>query len=171
MTRWITAIPLVLLLGFGGLGVVQLFDGTRPEFERVSRDAPAERFSIMGSDEQTTFAELAADGPIIVNLWASWCAPCRVEHPLLIELGRRYPDRLHGVLFDDTVENGETFLDELGNPFTTVALDLDGQIGLDFGHTGVPETFVIAPGGEVALHIRGQLVPGHLDILAAEMQD
>ncbi|MEM7766984.1 MAG: redoxin family protein [Pseudomonadota bacterium] len=168
MTRLLVAAPLVLLLGFGGLGLIQLYDGTKPSFERVTRQAPAQTFSLLDGGE-SDFRTLAADAPIIVNLWASWCAPCRVEHPLLIELGNQYPDRLHGVLYDDTASNGRGFLEELGNPFSSIALDESGQLGLDFGHTGVPETFVIQPGGEITLHIRGQLTQSHLAVIAQEM--
>jgi len=169
MKRALAALPLVLLLGFGGLGLVQLFDGTKPTFERVSRDAPAASFPVIGTDTPSTFTELTANGPIIVNLWASWCSPCRVEHPLLMAMGERYPDQLIGVLYDDTVANGQRFLTDLGDPFTLIAHDPDGQLALDFGHTGVPETFVIQPGGEITLHIRGQLTDAHLDVIAAEM--
>jgi len=169
MMRWLAAVPLILLVGLGGLGLVQLFDGSKPSFERVSRAAPAQGFPLLDAGGETSFAALAAEGPIIVNLWASWCTPCRAEHELLMTLSRRYPGRVHGILFDDSPENGRAFLDELGNPFASVGLDPDGQVSLDFGHTGVPETFIIQPGGEISLHVRGQLVEDHLAVIAAEM--
>lgn len=169
MIRWLAAVPLVLLIAFCGLALVQLFDGTRPTFERVVRDAPAQPFPLLGKDGETTFQALAADGSIIVNLWASWCSPCRAEHPLLMALSERFPGRVHGVLYDDTPANGARFLAELGDPFATVALDEDGQLGLDFGHTGVPETFVINREGQITLHIRGQLLESHMAALAAEL--
>lgn len=170
MTRWMAAVPLVVLLGLGGIGLVQLFDGSKPAFERVSRAAPEGAFMLLdGGERMTNFAALAEEGPIVVNLWASWCGPCRVEHPMLMALSERYGPSVHGVLFDDTPENGRAFLAELGDPFSTVALDQDGQLALDFGHTGVPETFVIQPGGEISLHIRGPLEPRHRAIIDAEM--
>ncbi len=170
MMRWLAAVPLVLLLALGGLGLVQLYDGAKPGFERVSRSAPEQDFRLLGASGEASFADLAADEPILVNLWASWCTPCRAEHPVLMALSERYPGRVHGVLFDDSPENGATFLAELGNPFSTVAIDSDGQLSLDFGHTGVPETFVIQPGGTISLHVRGQLTEAHFGVIAQEMR-
>ena len=165
--KWWALLPLVALVGFGGLGLIQLFDGTKPDFERVSRAAPVTDFPLFETPgSRTSFPALAeeAGAPIIVNLWATWCPPCVAEHPLLMELGARYPGRVHGVLYDDTVANAQDFLAQRGNPFTTMALDPSGQLGLDFGLTGVPETFVI-DGGSIVLHLRGQLLPEHFDVL------
>ncbi|MEO0466485.1 MAG: redoxin family protein [Pseudomonadota bacterium] len=154
--RWLFAVPLVLLIGFGGLGLVQLFDGSKPTFERASRAAPTMEFASLDGPP-INFAEAATDKPIIVNLWASWCTPCVAEHPLLVELGAKHPGQLWGVVYDDTEENARDFLARLGNPFHRIAHDPSGQGGLEFGLTGVPETFVITPDGEIIYHLRGQL--------------
>ncbi len=94
---------------------------------------------------------------MVVNLFASWCAPCRAEHPLLMALGEAAPAQLAGVLYNDDPAAGAAFLDELGDPFAVVGIDPDGQGGLDFGLTGVPETFVISAEGQVIRHFRGPL--------------
>lgn len=169
MKRVLLWLPLVLLVGFGGLGLIQLFDGHKPGFERVSREAPTRLFEPLGGGEARAFPDLATDEPIIVNLWASWCAPCVAEHPLLTELSRAYPGRVHGLVFDDTEANARDFLERLGNPFTFIGMDPTGQGALDFGHTGVPETFVITPEGEITLHLRGQLTSQELPELQAAM--
>ena len=161
MIRWLAALPLLALLAFAGLGVVQLFDGTKPEFERVSRAAPSQTFPTL-DDRTVNFVEAAADGAILVNLWASWCTPCLVEHPVLMDLAEVYPGRVYGLAFNDTRENANAYLARHGDPFVAVAFDPEGTGALDFGHTGVPETFVISPGGEIVLHLRGVLEPEHI---------
>jgi len=156
MTRWLAALPLVALVGFAGLGLVQLFDGSKPGFERVSREAPARSFPTLDG-ATVAFDRIGGDAPVVVNLWATWCTPCLAEHPLLMDLARRYPDRVHGLLYRDSPDKARAYLDRHGNPFSRIGLDPSGQGALDFGLTGVPETFVIAPGGEIILHLRGQL--------------
>jgi len=167
MKRWLFALPLVALIAFGGLGLVQLFDGTKPSFELADRAAPTRVFESMDGAGPINFAELPQDEPVVVNLWASWCAPCVVEHPLLMELAARYPGRVHGLVYEDTPENAAAFLQARGNPFTRLALDPTGQGGLEFGLTGVPETFVIAPGGLITHHHRGVLTEEDIEALSA----
>lgn len=171
MKRWLFALPLVALIAFGGLGLVQLFDGEKPSFERVIREAPTMSFAPLGGGEPVAFTALATDQPILVNLWASWCTPCLAEHPLLMQLSEDYPGRLHGLVFDDSESNAAAFLDRHGNPFTVVAMDPTGQGALDFGHTGVPETFVISPGGLVTYHHGGKLTEDDLPTLRAAMAE
>jgi cytochrome c biogenesis protein CcmG, thiol:disulfide interchange protein DsbE len=165
MKRWLFALPLIALIAFGGLGLVQLFDGTKPSFELADRAVPTRVFQSLDGAGPINFAELPQDEPVVVNLWASWCAPCVVEHPLLMELATRHPGRVHGLVYEDTPANAAAFLQARGNPFTRLALDPTGQGGLEFGLTGVPETFVIAPGGLITHHHRGVLTEGDIEAL------
>jgi cytochrome c biogenesis protein CcmG/thiol:disulfide interchange protein DsbE len=89
-------------------------------------------------------------GVTLVNVWASWCGPCRDEHPLLIELARDPAIRLVGINYKDQPENARRFLGSLGNPFAAVGVDASGRAAIDWGVYGVPETFVIAPDGTIA---------------------
>lgn len=156
MKRWMAAVPAVALVLFAGLGLWQLNNPEKGDFERVSRSAPTRTFERLDGGT-LSFSPSPTGETIVVNLFASWCAPCRAEHPRLMELSEQFPDRIFGVLYEDTPENGRAFLSELGNPFADVVLDPDGQGGLDFGLTGVPETFVISSEGEILLHIDGAL--------------
>ncbi len=156
MTRWLYALPAAGLVIVAGFAASQLMRGDKGEFERISRDAPTHVFSRLDGGE-ISFAPPPGDEAVIVNLFASWCAPCVAEHPLLTELGARHPGRIYGVLYRDTPEAGQAFLDRLGNPYTAIALDPAGKGGLDFGLTGVPETFVVSPDGKILLHIAGPL--------------
>lgn len=171
MKRLLFALPLIALVGFGGLGLVQLFDGTKPGFERVSRDAPTRVFEALDGGEPIRFDTAATDAPILVNLWASWCTPCLAEHPILMDLSQEYEGRMYGVVFDDSAENARGFLARHGNPFDRIAMDESGQGALDFGHTGVPETFVITPAGKIIYHLGGQLTEDDLPALRAAMEE
>lgn len=168
MKRLWAILPIVGLLVLAIFGGMKLAAGKSDNFGiSEGRPAPERNFERLGGGEPLQFATSKTGETRIVNLWASWCAPCRAEHPLLEELGRRHPDQLYGLLYEDTAENGFDFLRRLGDPFTAIGMDPDGSGGLDFGLTGVPETFVISGEGEIILHVRGPLTPKTLEQVSA----
>ena len=156
MNRAMTLIPVLALLAIGAVGLWQLFDPDKGDFERTSRDAPTNTFATLDG-EAIQFAPPPTGGPIAVNLFASWCAPCEAEHKLVSALSDQNPGQVYGVLYKDDPDNGREFLQRLGNPYTKIALDRNGQGGLEFGLTGVPETFVISEDGKILEHIAGPL--------------
>ena len=79
----------------------------------------------------------------IVNIWASWCLPCRKEHSFLIELSRIQSIKLIGINYKDNLDNAKKFINELGNPYSLILVDEDGTLAVEFGAYGVPETFLI----------------------------
>ena len=79
----------------------------------------------------------------LLNIWASWCVPCRDEHPLLINLSKSEKIEIIGLNYKDNLNNAEKFIDELGNPYTVILLDRDGTRAIEWGAFGVPETFLI----------------------------
>ena len=79
----------------------------------------------------------------IVNIWASWCVPCRTEHPLLVELSKNQSAKLIGLNYRDNLDNAKKFINEFGNPYSQIIIDNDGTLSVEFGAYGVPETFVI----------------------------
>ena len=87
--------------------------------------------------------DLKAGKVSVVNVWASWCAPCRIEHPLLMDLAKRKRHPLLGINYKDDPENAARFLGTLGQPFAAVGMDRDGRTAVDWGVYGVPETFVV----------------------------
>ncbi len=93
-------------------------------------------------------ADLMADGVKLVNIWASWCVPCRAEHPKLEELAAMGLT-VHGINYKDTEEGAKRFLDELSDPFTLIGADRNGRTGIDWGVYGVPETFVVDGEGRI----------------------
>jgi cytochrome c biogenesis protein CcmG/thiol:disulfide interchange protein DsbE len=108
------------------------------------------------TDAGFTEADLKKPGVKLVNFWASWCAPCRAEHPVLMGLQAQGVP-VYGVNYKDEPAKAGAFLAELGNPFTAIGSD-NGRMGLDWGLYGVPETFLIDGEGKVLLRFAGPLV-------------
>lgn len=145
--------PFLLFAAIGVFFGIQLAsppDGTLRS-QLISRPAPDFSLPVLGGAEGATFTQAAlAQGDVtIVNFWASWCAPCRIEHPHLMTLGEREDIRVLGIAYHDKPADSQRFLDELGDPFALVGLDESGQTALRWGVEGVPETFVVNGAGEV----------------------
>ena len=85
----------------------------------------------------------------LLNVWASWCSACRVEHPLLNDLARRQIVRIVGLNYKDAPADARSWLREFGNPYDIIAVDRQGEAGIDWGVYGVPETFVIDRSGVI----------------------
>jgi cytochrome c biogenesis protein CcmG/thiol:disulfide interchange protein DsbE len=114
---------------------------TLPPLAGLARDgAPVEGFSD---------ADLKVPGGALVNVFASWCLPCGVEHPVLIELAEDKTVTLFGLDHKDRAENARRYLGALGNPYGKVGVDRLGRTSLDFGVYGVPETFAINAKGRI----------------------
>ncbi|MEM6623964.1 MAG: DsbE family thiol:disulfide interchange protein [Pseudomonadota bacterium] len=109
-------------------------------------------------------ADLQAPGVKLVNIWASWCGPCRVEHPQIEALADQGLT-VHGLNYKDTPENARAFLAELGDPYTLIGADRKGRAGLDFGVYGVPETFVVDDDGVIVFKHVGPVMPRDMDRL------
>ena len=79
----------------------------------------------------------------IINIWASWCVPCRIEHPLLMKLSKNQSIKLIGLNYKDNSNNAKAFINKFGNPYSQIIIDNDGTLSVEFGAYGVPETFII----------------------------
>ena len=99
----------------------------------------------------------------VLNIWASWCAPCVQEHPVLIDLVEQRGIPLVGLNYKDDPDDALVWLDRLGDPFTHLLGDQSGDLGLDWGVYGVPETFVIDRAGKVRYKHVGPLAPEDLE--------
>ena len=101
-------------------------------------------------------ADLVTGEPVILNVWASWCGPCRAEHPHLMALAAGGV-KVFGLNYKDDGDAARRFLGSLGNPYASIGVDRRGQVAIDFGVYGVPETFVIDAEGRVVSRFAGPL--------------
>ena len=156
MSRWLAILPMVALLALGGLFyfyALKRDPQVQPQ-ALVGKMVPDLTLPTLVEGQPVRIRELAADGPMVLNLFASWCAPCEVEHPILMGL-RGQGIRVVGIAYKDAPPNAQAFLTRLGNPYATALVDRDGRAGVELGVTGVPETYVIGRDGTVlAKHTR-----------------
>ena len=110
----------------------------------------------------------------LVNIFASWCVPCRQEHPVLLALQREGLVPLYGLNYKDRPEDAGPWLDKLGDPYARTGADLDGRVGIDWGVYGVPETFIIDREGRIAYKhigpITSQIVDEKIRPLVAKLR-
>ena len=152
-------LPPLLFAVFAGLAWFALTRENPDELPSalIGRPAPSlAATTALRDDAAPTDADLRAPGVKLVNFWASWCGPCRAEHPMLEELAAE-GQTIVGVNYKDDPANARAFLAELGDPFAAIGADRSGRTGLDWGIYGVPETFVIAPDGTILLRHPGPL--------------
>ncbi|GAB4355088.1 MAG: DsbE family thiol:disulfide interchange protein [Oricola sp.] len=97
--------------------------------------------------------------PVLVNVWASWCVPCRQEHPLLMQLAKGEGVTIAAINYKDKTANALSFLSGLGNPFAQVGADRSGRAAIEWGVYGVPESFVIDADGTVLYKQTGPMTP------------
>ncbi len=164
MGRVLMFLPPILFAALAGLFLAGMFrddpDGLPSAIE--GREAPALALTPLGDAPLLDNAVVLGPGVKLVNFWASWCAPCRAEHPMLEQLAAE-GIAVHGVNYKDTPANALGFLAELGNPYTAMGADETGRVGLDWGLYGVPETFVIDAEGRVVLRFAGPISAAALE--------
>ena len=96
------------------------------------------------NNEEVISDELFFENKIyVLNLWASWCVPCRTEHPKLMQLSSNPSIRIIGLNYKDDLTNAKKFINQMGNPYSEIIIDKDGTISIDLGAYGIPETFII----------------------------
>jgi len=98
----------------------------------------------------------------VVNVFASWCGPCRDEAPLLSELATDSRIQLIGINYKDTTDNALRFLSRFGNPYRVLGVDAQGRASIDWGVYGVPETFIVGPDGVIVHKLVGQVTPENI---------
>ncbi len=145
----VTLAFIVVCLGL--LGVLYKGFGSNPrEVPFMLKGQAAPPFTLRALDSGMRVSSEQLKGrPMVINFWASWCGPCREEHPQLIELAKDPAVKLVGINYKDNPENARRFLGQIGNPFAAVGIDPSGRAAIDWGVYGVPETFVVGPDGTI----------------------
>jgi cytochrome c biogenesis protein CcmG, thiol:disulfide interchange protein DsbE len=150
MTRWLAALPLIVLAALGLLfaGYALHHDPKVIPMALVGKPAPDVSLPSLDSGAVLRIRDATRDGPVLVNFFASWCAPCQIEHPALMAMASRHV-RIIGIAYKDDPQNTKAFLNRLGDPFAERLVDRDGRAGIEFGVSGVPETYLISQDGKV----------------------
>jgi cytochrome c biogenesis protein CcmG/thiol:disulfide interchange protein DsbE len=176
--RLLIALP---LLGFVALAVLffrglESGDPSRLPSALIGRPAPnlslpaleglmRENSQVPGLDPSNFQGRLT-----LVNVWASWCIPCRAEHPQLERLATDHRFQLVGINYKDSAENARRFLGRYGNPYVAVGVDLGGRAGIEWGVYGVPETFLIGRDGRILYKHVGPIIEENLQLVQREIE-
>jgi len=185
MNRWFAVVPLLALVALVAFAALRLGDftgrslaeGKSSEYRPsalVGQPIPETVLPMLtGAAAGPGVIDLKTAGvgkPMLVNVFASWCAPCKLEHPQLMALKARGV-AVVGVAWKDDPAATRAFLDELGDPYSMVLVDRDGRAGLDLGITGAPETFAVDAMGRVTAKASAPLMDqAEIDRLVASMQ-
>ncbi|MGC6485611.1 MAG: DsbE family thiol:disulfide interchange protein [Candidatus Puniceispirillales bacterium] len=167
MKRLLLALPLLVFVVIGLIAVVMLNASSRGE-----RDSQAIGFSMTGSTLPEITMPRLGGGAVIdlsayrgqvfaINVFASWCAPCKLESPSIERLSERLP--VIGINYRDSDDDARRFLDQFGNPYALIGKDLDGNTSIKLGVHGLPETFIIGADGEILYHLQGPLMGAELE--------
>lgn len=160
MRRLLYIVPVLVFVAIAGFLAVGL---TRDPAALPSAllDRPAPDFvlpPLPGRDAQGFARSDLGGEPLLVNVFASWCVPCRIEHPLINRLAGE-GITIHGINYKDAPEKAQAWLAELGDAFTLIGADRDGRVGIDWGVYGVPETYVLDGDGTIVYKHVGPLQP------------
>ena len=123
----------------------------------IGKPAPAFSLARLDDPARTISTGDMAGQVWLLNVWASWCASCRVEHPVLMDFAKSQAIAMIGLDYKDQRDEGSKWLREHGNPYLVSAFDADGRVGIDYGVYGVPETFIIDKKGVIRMKFTGPL--------------
>jgi cytochrome c biogenesis protein CcmG/thiol:disulfide interchange protein DsbE len=143
-------IPLLLFVGLTWILLRGLLNENKTDTApQINKPAPA--FNLASLQDTTQFyTQEALKGQVsIVNFWATWCPPCRQEHPVLVDIANEYPVFIVGINYKDKARDALQWLTDLGNPYSLILTDVTGRAGIDWGVIAVPETFVVDAEGIV----------------------
>jgi cytochrome c biogenesis protein CcmG, thiol:disulfide interchange protein DsbE len=164
MKRLIYILPLLLFLVVAGYFAVGL-DRDPRAIPSALIDRPAPVFDLPPVEGMK--AGLSSDDlkgrPQLVNIWASWCIPCKVEHPVLMRLAEEQGVLIRGINYKDKAQDAMAYLEANGDPYTGIGADADGRAGIEWGVYGVPETYVIDREGRIRYRHVGPLMPDDIE--------
>jgi cytochrome c biogenesis protein CcmG/thiol:disulfide interchange protein DsbE len=166
-SRWFWLLFLMPAVAFAGLmlafGVSLDRDPNTVPSALIGKPVPA--FSlppVKGRDLGLSTADLGGDVSV-VNVFASWCVPCREEHPFIVRMKEQGIAAIHGLNYKDKPDDAARWLDTMGDPYTRTGADIDGRVAIDWGVYGVPETFVIDGQGRIGFKLVGPITADILE--------
>jgi cytochrome c biogenesis protein CcmG/thiol:disulfide interchange protein DsbE len=157
MKRWLPLVLFVVLVGFFAKGL--FLNPREVPSPFIGRMAPAFTLPLVG-DANAAFSPADMKGKTwMLNVWAPWCVSCRQEHPLLMQIAQSGRIPIVGLNWKDKDREAASLLARTGSPYVAVPEDLDGRVGIDYGVTGTPETYLIDQAGIVRLKHIGPISP------------
>lgn len=145
------ALPLLIFVGLATVFLTQLQSGrsvTEIPSALLGTKAPPLQLPALEGGNRPALTTDAIKGKLtLVNVFASWCVPCRQEHPVLLELSKDPRITVVGINYKDRNDNALRFLGELGNPYAAIGVDPNGKAAIDWGVYGIPETYLVSPDG------------------------
>ena len=164
MNRLALAVPLAIFAALAAILAINLLApnprGTSP---MIGKQVPQFNLPpLIEGQENLSTADFGRGKAVMLNVFASWCTPCRAEHKLLMALKARGVT-IYAIDYKDKKEKARAFLAELGNPFAKIGADEDGRAFIEWGLRGVPESFVVNGEGRIVAHVQGPLDPEILE--------
>ena len=171
MNRIIILTPLVILLIICIFSLTYLLSGkdpNKPPSALLNKDVPNFESSSLYNAKEIIKTTDIRNKKTLINFFASWCSPCKIEHPLFFEIQRKYPELyLLGFNHKDSTSDAKKYLEDDGNPYDFVGVDADGLIALEFGVFGLPETYLINEDGKIIFKFMGPITK---DVLKNEIE-
>jgi cytochrome c biogenesis protein CcmG/thiol:disulfide interchange protein DsbE len=157
-------LPVLLFIALAGYFTVALRSDRDPhELPSALLNKEAPQFNLEGLKGAGLARDALVGEPVLINFFASWCVPCRIEHPLLMRLAEHDHVPLYGIDYKDQPEDAAKLLAQFGDPYRGIGLDRSGRVGLDFGVYGVPETYVLDRTGHIRKRFVGPLTARQVD--------
>lgn len=162
--HWKFALPVIAFVAIAAFLLVGLFrEPQKIPSPLIDKPAPAFDLPLLptreAAGEGRFVSSQLAGKPYLLNVWASWCAPCLQEHPLFVELAKQKLVPLIGIDYKDDPTQARNWLARHGNPYDIVAADRDGRVAIEWGVYGVPETFVVDATGKIRYKHIGPVTP------------
>ena len=154
----ISLVTLLIICIFSLVYLLSNKDPNKPPSVLLNKDVPLFKSNSLYDLNDIIKTEDIKNKKVLINFFASWRLPCKIEHPLFFELSKNYPDLyILGFNHKDSEKDAKKYLSEDGNPYNFVGIDNDGMIALEFGVFGLPETFLINEKGKIIYKFMGPL--------------
>lgn len=172
MRRAAVFIPLAIFLALAAIFFFRIGgDHSVVPSALIGRNAPDLQLPALNGANVPAIDPASFKGAVtVVNVWASWCGPCRAEHPYLVRLSKEARIRVAGINYKDQPQNALRFLKDQGNPFASISADNAGRAAIEWGVYGVPETFLVGRDGRIRYKQVGPLTAENFPRLIAEIE-
>ena len=178
LRRLLYALPILLLALFAWLswrGLAPDRDPTALASALIGKPVPQFELPPLDPAAEMLATKDLAGHVTVINFFASWCAPCKAEHPLLFQIGKDYGITVYGIALQDRTADTRRYIQEMGSPYTKIGLDQNGRLAIDFGVAGVPETFVLDKKGiiryRLSCPLSPELIAGEIDTLLRRLAE